>query len=327
MEGGRYVPALMKARQSWLELESQSGVRLFHPSGILTVGRPDDDLVRSTETSAEQNGLTLDRLSVHEVGRRYPQLQQLGNAIGLLDPAGGLLEPERAVRAALSVARAAGAELRLNCGVLGIEDGPAGVVVRTGGGEERFDHVIVTAGAWAKELLPEAFPTVTPTELYLTWCLADDARLFSPENMPAIILKTDDLDDLEAGICVFPSLDGKLVKVGESVGGSDTVTAPERIGRFVSPDRLRRLSAALAVHLPSLDPAPVRVTTYVDGFTPDHRPQLAASERVTAVAGFSGHGFKFATYVGGLAAQTALDGPVDGADLLFDINTSGSVPS
>ena len=64
-------------------------------------------------------------------------------------------------------------------------------------------------------------------------------------------------------------------------------------------------------YLPDLNPDPVRLSVYMEGYTASSRPlvgPLPGAENVVLLAGFSGHGFKLSPAFGDIAADLALDG-------------------
>jgi glycine/D-amino acid oxidase-like deaminating enzyme len=108
----------------------------------------------------------------------------------------------------------------------------------------------------------------------------------------------------------FPTLDDRGVKVAEHTGGRE-VTDPLAIDRGVDADEQRAIESFLGAHLPGAcgrlaDHAACLYTMspdshFVVGLHPDE-------SRVVIAAGFSGHGFKFASVMGEILADLALDG-------------------
>ena len=75
----------------------------------------------------------------------------------LFQPDGGVLASERCIRAHTRGAQARGAQLRHNCEVTGWAVGPDGKVqVATRRGEAfTCDRLVLTAGSWMPELMPQ----------------------------------------------------------------------------------------------------------------------------------------------------------------------------
>jgi sarcosine oxidase len=316
-EGEHYVPSLRRARELWLALQGEAGAQLFYPCGFLTAGTADSSLMKSTFDSIDRHGLPFESLSAAQLERRYPQLNLPSDAIGVIDKLGGIVAPEIAVAAAIDRGRELGAEVRLHTRVGSIVERSDGVAVKTEEGVERFDHVVLTAGAWTRGFDQLAHLPITAMRLYLAWFLTRNPQLFDPARFPGVVIKTDDMSDLQAGIALFPCLDGKTVKAGESLGGDDPSVSADELDRTMPQARIRRLSAAIESHVQLLRPDPIRVSVYVDGYTPDSRPIAHTTSRTTTLAGFSGHGFKFAPLIGEIAAETVTSGsmPTHASDL------------
>jgi sarcosine oxidase len=71
-------------------------------------------------------------------------------------------------------------------------------------------------------------------------------------------------------------------------------------------------------HLPGLNPDPVRVSAFMEGYTDSTRPlvgPLPDCDDIILLAGFSGQGFKLSPAMGDIAADLALEGhttqPID----------------
>jgi sarcosine oxidase len=67
--------------------------------------------------------------------------------------------------------------------------------------------------------------------------------------------------------------------------------------------------------LPGIDPNPIEHAVCMYTMTPDEHFVVDTKGRVTYAAGFSGHGFKFATVIGEILAELATQGktrhPID----------------
>lgn len=317
LEGPEYVPWLMRAREAWIELERESGERLFYQTGFLSMGSPHGELITGTLASAQQHGLPHDVLDAGQCRRRFPQHELGRGEVAVLDKLGGVLRPERAVAAAVQRAVEMGAKVHSYTPVRDLAVRRDKAVVVTDHSSHSYDHVIVCAGAWTGGLPTPAAVAIQPMTLYLCWFFSRDTKLFFPDLFPAFIRKSPGMEDLRLGIAGFPSLDRLTVKVGESVGGSDPVDDPDHLPRTMPAERIRSLSEIVRAFLPLLHPDPVRTGTYVDGFSPDGRPIVIHSPRITVLAGFSGHGFKLAPAFASLAAGLAVGDqpPADAAGI------------
>lgn len=317
LEGSEYVPWLIRARESWIELERETGAELFYRTGFLSIGSPHDDLISGTLASARQHGLPHEVLNAEQSRQRFPQHELGQGEVAVLDKLGGILRPERAVTAAVQRAAELGAQVHPHTPVRALMAKGGRAVVVTDHGSHTYDHVVVCAGAWTGSLSTPAAPVIQPMMLYLAWFLPRNTELFSPGRFPGFIRKSPGMENLRLGIAGFPSLDRLTVKIGESVGGDDPIDDPDCLPRTMPVERIRSLSEQVRAFMPLLYPDPARVSVYVDGFSADSRPAVIHSPRITVLAGFSGHGFKLAPAFASLAAGLAVGGrpPADVAEV------------
>jgi glycine/D-amino acid oxidase-like deaminating enzyme len=107
----------------------------------------------------------------------------------------------------------------------------------------------------------------------------------------------------------FPMFGVDAMKVADHSRGS--ITTPETVDRAFRMDDEQTLRAFLAAHIPgaagrlNFGKICLYTNTPDADFILDQHPRHA---NVVIAAGFSGHGFKFATAVGEVLAELALDG-------------------
>src|SRR5712691_5447526 len=149
-----YVPLLRAAYPLWRDLEARSGRSLLSITGIVEIGAPASELVAGTLRSSRQHGLAHEILDAQALMKRFPAYRVPGDFIGVYQPDGGFVRAEPAVAALQAIARQAGAELRMEERVLGVEPHRDGVRVSTQHGDVRAGCAIVAAGPWLKSLFP-----------------------------------------------------------------------------------------------------------------------------------------------------------------------------
>lgn len=302
----RLTPVALHAVELWRELERASGVPLLTQTGGIILGPAGTPALESARLSAEEHGLEHEVLTGPELRRRYPEHVVREGDVGVTDPHAGFLRPEAAVARALEVAARAGATVRTHTRVLAVEPTGSGVGVTTAEGTETFDRVVLTAGPWARELLPRVATTVLPRRLAQAWFIARDPALFDPSRTGVF----ERVGDVAA--YGFPTVDGVTVKVGVWTAPHPVVHDLHDVRRSVSTALAQRIAAVVEEFFPALMPDPVSLVTGMEGYTTDGLGllgRLPDHDRVVVGCGFSGSGFKFAPAFGEALAATALEEP------------------
>ncbi|WP_440991261.1 N-methyl-L-tryptophan oxidase [Haloarchaeobius baliensis] len=309
-----YVPLVERAYENWRELEAATGRDLLHVTGSVCAAPPDGDLVDGARLACENHGLDHETMTGRELNERFPGYGVPEDYDALYQPDGGFLDCERAVSAHVEHAMAEGATVHARETVTDWDAGERGVRVETDRGEYAAGSLVLAAGAWTADLLPDLDGAVVPERQVLGWFQPperDDD--FTPERFPVFVTESDD----GAEYYGFPRYDRPGVKVGlyhhlhETVD-PDSVADPTREDE----DALRGL---LRDHFPAADGPTMGLSTCMFTNSPDMDfvvDSLPERENVVVAAGFSGHGFKFASAVGEALADLAVDGettlPVDG---------------
>jgi sarcosine oxidase len=308
LEGPQYVPLLLRARELWRELERESGWSLLTLCGGLMIGAAGSEAMRNVVESATAFDLPHDVLDAAEVGRRYPQHRMLPGETAVLDHWAGVLRPEFAVLAAAQAARKRGARVVSGGRVVGVEPGEGGVRVHTPERTYTVEQAVVTAGPWTARFAPGLARAITPKRLVMTWYPARDVAAYTPESFPIFIRDSGDVH-----VYGFPTLDGGSVKVAPHTDYGELADADD-LDRNVRAAELEPINAAVARLLPGLDPTPVRVSAYMDAYTPDGHGlvgRMPGAENVWVLGAFSGHGFKMAPAFGQVAADLVAGGTTD----------------
>ena len=309
-----YVPLLRRAYDLWRRLEEQTGRRLLQITGGLMIGNPDSDVVSGSLRSAKEHHLDYEMLDAAQIRKRFPALTPSPRDVALFEKQAGIVFPEEAIRAHLDVAADNGAHLHFDEPVGEWNVAASGrIEVRTSRGRHECDRLILAPGAWASELFNiEWLPLeVEPQQLH--WFDPDGGpQPFQPDRFPIYIW------DLGNGIQFygFPADDDGRVKVAffrSKVKGEHA------------------MREALAPCIPGLAGGRLLETVsckytltpdhhFVIGHHPDHLNVVIASP-------CSGHGYKFASVIGEILADLAIDGatrhPID----LFSPHRFRGLPS
>lgn len=290
-----YVPLLRRAWDLWRALEAESGEALLTQTGGLYLGRPDGDLVRGARLSARTHGLAHEDLDAEALRRRYPLLRIDDGWVGLFDVQAGWLAPERCIETHLAMAERHGAVLRFGEPARWERDGD-GVRVTTARGTDHADRLVLAAGAWMPEVLPDLAPHLWVERNVLFW-FEPRERVADFASLPVWILEDD--DRLYYGFPYDPAHGFKLAGLhfGDRVDPNTVAREP----RAIDEERVR---AFLRRRIPSADGERrlAKVCLYTN--SPDaHFIVDRASRAVTYASACSGHGFKFASAIGELLAR------------------------
>lgn len=308
LEGAEYVPLLLEAQRQWRALEQDVGVDLLTLNGGLMIGDPGSDFIRAVMASIERYGLPHRVLDGRAAAAHYSQHRLLPGEIMVLDEQAGFVRPELAVAMAGLACEERGGRIIRHDPVVSISPDSDAVTITTASRTWRVGQVVLTAGAWARHLLPQAAPPLSIQRLVMTWFPTRDVAKFAADVFPIFIRQSEGFD-----ISGWPSLDGASVKVAVNYG-YDTVPDPDLLDRTVRDRQLDTIRAAVRRFIPDLLPEPVRVGAYMDGYTADHHAVLG---RLTTLpntligCGFSGHGFKMAPAIGKALADLAINGATD----------------
>jgi sarcosine oxidase len=306
-EDPRYVPLLLRAYELWRRLEADSGQSLLHITGGLMIGRADSDLVAGSRASAEEFGLQHEVLSAGEMRRLYPAFKVDDDWVALWERDAGYLRPEACVEQQLEQAALAGAELHFDEPVMewnALPDG--GVSVRTTQETYTADHLVIAAGPWAPRILGELNLPLRVTRQVVYWFEPTGSiDLFRRERMPIYVREMEKGQPMLYG---FPltGADREGVKVG--LHGSEDVCSPETVDRAIGRSEELTIRERLADALPLLTGRLLHAETCLYTMTPDENFVIDTHPefpQVTLAAGFSGHGFKFASVLGEVLADLA----------------------
>ena len=265
--------------QYWIHLaqEAYAGWRELDPGllGLYGLVELSPDPALLSTRALEKTGVPmrlLDREEVRALGATLPD-----GWAALYTGDAGVVFSERARHAFLE---AAGVEVETNRRIESTDELVA-------------DVVVVTAGSWIRDLVPDLPVTVTRETLgYFKWegaprpCIVD---LSAETRTHAMYSLHDPVHGLKAGA---------------HHGGSET--DPD-IDSEPDPAIVERISSWVRERFPDIEPTPVEAQTCLYTSTADQKFILERRGRVVVGSACSGHGFKFAPAIGRRLAKLALD--------------------
>jgi sarcosine oxidase len=320
-EGLEYVPLVQRSHEIWRDVESQTGADLLTQCGGLVMGAEDSQSMHGSDTFLEQTvsaartfGIDHRLLDPGQLKGRFPQFELTGSEVGYEEPGAGFVRPERCVEAQLTLASELGATLRFGEQVLSYDDDGAKVTLRTPTGTVTAPRLVVTAGPWVTQLLPDLAGRLTVYRQVLYWFdLEDRSQYPAYRKLPVFIWWGGRArDDVIYG---FPMVDGPDGGVKVAREQYETATTVEAVNREVSQAEIDEMyDEHVRDRLPGLSRRCVKAVTCLYTVTSDSRFILdvhPANPNVIVASPCSGHGFKHSAAIGECLAQLATQGRSD----------------
>ena len=297
-----YVMLLKRAYELWDEIERKSGEHLLHKYGSIDAGPADSWVFKGSHQSVVEHDIDHEVYTGKELRQRFPGYQLPHDTMVLYQKDGGFLVPERSTVAYANAAIEHGAEIHGREEVLGWEPVGDGVRVTTDRAEYEADSLVVTAGAWNAHIMPLLDGLAVPERQVLAWLQPENPSHFRPQNFPVFNLLVD-----EGRYYGFPVYSVPGFKFGmyhhfeehgdpSSFSWEPTIEDEEALREFAS--RYFPTGAG-----PTMSLKACMFTNSPDKhFIIDLHPEFP---QVSFAAGFSGHGYKFASVIGEIMADLA----------------------
>jgi len=295
-----YVMLLKRAYELWDDMERRSGKKLLYKTGSIDAGPADSWVFKGSLRSCVEHDLPHEVLTGIELTERFPGYRLPHDLMAVYQPEGGFLLPEKATVAFVQAAQGLGAEIHGREQVLGWEPQGDGVRVVTDRAEYSADSLVVTAGSWEASLLPFLNGLAVPERQVLAWLQPEKPEYFTPERFPVFNALVE-----EGRYYGFPVFGVPGFKFGR-YHHFEEQGRPEFLNREATRVDEEMLREFAARYFP--DGAGPVMTLKACMFTnsPDKHfiidlhPEYP---QVSFAAGFSGHGYKFASVIGEIMAD------------------------
>jgi sarcosine oxidase len=300
-----YVPLLRRAYELWHDLEAVAGLTLLHTTGSIDAGPPTSAVVEGSRRSCALHDLPHEVLTSNELTARHPGYRLPPEYVAVLQPQGGFLLPELCISYHVIGAQAAGAEVHAREQVVDWEPSARGVIVTTDRGVYEAEKLIVSAGAWIGALVPRFNGLAVPERQVLAWMQPRRPDLFRPDRFPVFNLAV-----AEGRYYGFPVFGIPGFKVGRYHHRGETVD-PDTMDRECHPEDERLLRAFTERYFPDAAGPTTAMHACLFTNTPDEHfvlDTLPSHPQVIVASPCSGHGFKFASVVGEILADLAIEG-------------------
>lgn len=294
-EHSDYVPLLHQSYDLWREIERESQESLLHLTGLTIFGSPGSQILKGIKSSRDKFDLNVREIS-SLASKDWNSVFKIPQGfIGLEEPGAGFLEVEKCVRAYLKVAKRLGAELRFEEPCLSWGADSKSVWVETQKEKISADRLIITAGPWTSEVLKDINLKLQVHRVTQFWFKEKTIEVLNQ-------IKSCFAFDMPYGfIYGFPTFhNSRDLKVAIHKPGTK-ISNPSQVDRALSSEDHQEVSQFLREVLPGIDPNPVEGSVCLYTMTPDEHfviDRHPSLDRVAFAAGFSGHGFKFASAVG-----------------------------
>lgn len=311
-EGEHYSPLAKRSHEIWHEIERETGAALLTATGMLAISSERRtsqthvaDFFANTLAAAKRFGVDHEEWDAREIRDRFPMFRVADDEHGYYEPSAGFVRPEACVAAKLSLARKSGAAIQTGERVTGFEPSALGVRVPTDHAQYAADKIIISAGAWAPQLLGAAYSDILKIyrQVMFWFDVADDAP-FRPERFPVFIWE---LQRKRQGIYGFPALEGHVKIATEQFAAT---VSPDAVSQVSAEERAAMYRDYVAPWISGVGPGCPRAATCLYTVTPDFGfviDRLPDSERVILASPCSGHGFKHSPAIGEILADMAMD--------------------
>jgi sarcosine oxidase len=185
-------------------------------------------------------------------------------------------------------------------------------MVRTERGEYHAGRVVFTTGAWSGKLLQQLGVELTVTRAVPCWTWPREPELYTEDRFP-VWMADADKGAVYYGFPLTPDGSGGL-GLKAALHFPSRETDPDTVVREPVPGEEEEVREGLRRFVPGGDGLLLsqRVCLYhntPDGhFIVDRHPEC---DRVIMACGFCGHGFKFASVMGAVLADLAIEGKTD----------------
>ena len=302
-----YVEMVKRAYELWQKIDTSPAEPLYVETGALWMHRGDDAYVRSALPILEDLGFPVDKLTLAEATRRYPQIKFEGVRSVYLERRAGALSARRACSVVNDAFVKAGGTYRIANATPGAiaNDSMSGLQLNDGSRIEA-DAYVFACGPWLGRLFPDIVGDrilATRQEVYY-FGTPRGSDSYRPPRLPIWI------DFGERIVYGIPDLRSRGFKLADDTRGLPF--DPTSGNRTPSPEGIARARQLLSERFPELARAPLvsaEVCQYEnspDGnLIIDRHPH---AKNVWLAGGGSGHGFKLSPAVGEMTAAAVLSG-------------------
>jgi monomeric sarcosine oxidase len=330
-EGMDFVPLVKRSHEIWREIEAQTGIAIMRTTGGLLFESKNNNwskhgsegFFERTVKFAQQAEIPYEVWDAKELQKRHPEFNHEQIEKVYYEPGAGYLNPELAVQTQIDLAQKNGATVKTHYKILNIQPiAGGGVGITTNQGYYEAGRVILSAGAWIKDFIPQYMkPQFKVCRQVLYWVRLDEKKQY--QNTPVFMWGFG--PGAEDFLYGFPSLDGSTIKVASE--NFKESHHPDTIDRKVSEEEIQYFleekvgDKLLGLKKEVLKTAVCQYTVTEDAnFVIDEMPDFP---EVLIASACSGHGFKHSAAIGEALAKKLLGEKVGVGLVSFGINMRG----
>ena len=309
-ENSDYVPLLNRAYENWKNLESETNTHLYFKTGLVYFGSPNHTLIQGVKRSAALYDVGLE--NVDNPSLRFSQFTIPSNFETLWEPDAGFVTPEKAIQLYTQQALKHGAQIHTHERVIDWKKHGGGILVTTDKTIYHCDKLVITAGAWIREIVPSLSNKIKITRQFVAWIKPKQPELFTLGNFPCWLLADDEKPGCYYGFPILSENFGEPSGLKLAHHYPAIETDPNDVDRTIRSSDEDDLKYVIDKYLPGIFESlhAYKVCLYAN--SPDEDfiiDQLPGYEDYVSVAcGFSGHGFKFSSVVGEILADLIREG-------------------
>ncbi len=310
-----YVPLVQRAYELWSDLQQNNtniksdklennensllSERLFLKTSGLMLGKKDSGVVSGAKKSAETHNLNYQLFNSEQIKNNYPAFNLPNDNIGILENRAGILFPEKCIKNYLESAKNNGVKINCNEKMISWKSNKSNIKVITDKNVYYTDKLILSTGAWIKEIIPNLKLKMTRQVLF--WFDTKGSEEFKPEKFPIYICEKNP----EKIFYGFPDL-GTGMKIAFHNHGQEI--NPNNLDKNIYTNEIKEIFDIVAEYFPKLKPNIIKsevcmyTNTEDENFIIDYYPD---NKRVIVASPCSGHGFKFSSVIGEILSQMA----------------------
>ncbi|MDX1541275.1 MAG: FAD-dependent oxidoreductase [Geminicoccaceae bacterium] len=287
-----YAAMVGDAFGAWDRLWGDLGTSHYQETGTLAVARAAGGWVEQSFACLERLGVPVERLAPAALRDRLPMLDVSSAAFGLWTLTGGVLFAERIIADLARLIERRDGVVRDRTRVQSL-DAEQGAVVLEGGERVRGDVLIIAAGPWTPDLLPELRGQVTPSRQVLAYLEPPEDHLEAWRRAPMLL---DQIEASRGGFYAVPPVAGTGLKIGDH--GFSLRGHPDR-HRDATDGDVHSVLELAGTRLRDFERYRiVEGRTCFYSVTEGERFVVEPRPGFWLLAGFSGHGFKFGPLIG-----------------------------